>query len=228
MKHAFLKKNWPVMLLMAFAAIGITVTGIVYEQAFLRILPLYISLVISLLQTRVNRYASLMGGINSILYALVYLYYHLYASAAYALLVSCPIQIVTFIRWSKNKWKETTVLRTLTWKQRLLTALGFAVVWLGLWLLLSLTDANYALLDTTVSLLGILTSFLMMFAFTEYTGLMVLGCVINIVLYITMMRDTPEQSTYLVYTLYSFVCCCIAYVRARKVYVQQQKEQAAQ
>ena len=74
------------MILLGVTALGITVTGIVFHQAFLRILPLYISLVISLLQSRVNRYASLLGGFNSLLYALVYVYYELYGSAVYAVL----------------------------------------------------------------------------------------------------------------------------------------------
>jgi len=96
------KKKLIMPLLLGAAAILITVTGIVFGQSALRILPLYISLVIGLLQSRVSRIAPLIGGINALLYAAVYLYYGLYASALYAVLVSCPMQIATFFSWRKR------------------------------------------------------------------------------------------------------------------------------
>jgi len=225
MNRQFLKDNWPMLILMGITAIGITVTGILFHQSFLRILPLYISLTIALLQSRVIRYAPLIGGINSVLYCMVFLYYHLYGSAAYALLVSCPVQIATFIRWSRHKWGSTTIFRRMNRKQRWLTVLGFGGALLLLWLVLSLTDARYVLLDSTITMLGILISFLTMFAYIEYTGLMLVSGTVSIILYLTMIQDTPEQITYLVYTLYSFVCSCLAFVRVRKMYVKQQDEE---
>ena len=99
----FTKDNLPRLCLMAVTAVLITVTGIIFRQSFIRILPLYVSLLVGLLQSRANRYASLLGGLNSILYTLVYIYLGLYASAGYALLFSFPLQIVTFILWSRRK-----------------------------------------------------------------------------------------------------------------------------
>ena len=96
---------------MTLTGILITISGIYYKQNFLRILPLYNSLIIALLQSRVNRYSNLLGSINSILYAAVYFYYGLLASAFQALLFSFPMQLITFIRWNKNKWEKSTVLR---------------------------------------------------------------------------------------------------------------------
>ena len=228
MNRKFLKDNWFILSLMAITAVAITVTGIIFHQSFLRILPLYISLMVGLLQSRVNRYAPLIGSFNSILYGFVYIYYHLYGSAANAFLVSFPLQLITFIRWNRNKWGSTTVFRKMDWKQRLLTAAGFGITLLGLQLVLSLTDANYILLDSTTTLLGILISFLTMFAFIEYTGLMLVSGLVSIVLYLTMLRDTPEQITYLVFSLYSYICQLRAFVRARKVYAQQQTESKQQ
>lgn len=76
---------------MGITAVGITVSGIYTRQAVLNILPLYVSLVIGMLQSRVNRFASLMGSLNSVLYGVVYIYFNLYGSALSALLFSCPI-----------------------------------------------------------------------------------------------------------------------------------------
>ena len=223
MKNQFIKDNLPILILMGITAVGITVTGIVFGQSFLRILPLYISLTIALLQSRANRYAPLIGGINSILYCFVYIHYRLYGSAAYAFLVSFPIQIATFIRWSRNKWGQTTIFRKMTWKQRLLTGAGFVAAVLGLRLVLRLADANYVMLDSLTSLLGILISFLTMFAFIEYSPLMLVSGAISITLYITMMRDNPEQITYLIFSFYSMICVSLQFVRVKKLYAEQQK-----
>jgi hypothetical protein len=77
MNKQFYKDNAPLLCIMAVTAAGITIAGFLFHQSFFRILPLYISLIIALLQSRMIRYASLIGGINSILYALVYAHYPL-------------------------------------------------------------------------------------------------------------------------------------------------------
>ena len=82
---------------MGITGVLITIAGVYYKQDFLRILPLYISLIIASLQSRVNRYASLLGSINSLLYGAVYIFYGIYASAISAFLFSFPIQMLTFI-----------------------------------------------------------------------------------------------------------------------------------
>jgi len=100
-------------LIMLATAIGITVTGIIFKQDFWRMVPLFVSLFIAFMNTRVNRYAPLVGGLNSVLYALVYFSYGLYSSAAYAFFVSMTLQMVTFIRWNKKPLGNSTELRRL-------------------------------------------------------------------------------------------------------------------
>ncbi len=222
MNRQFVKENLPLLCGLAVTAAGITTAGILFRQSPFRILPLYVSLVIALLQSRMIRYASLVGGFNSILYALVYAHFHLYASATYALLVSCPIQIVTFIRWSRKPWGRSTVFRRLTAKQRLLTVVVFAGLLAGLALLLPLLGGEHSFLDSAVTLLGILTSVLTMLAYMEYAVLMVTGGLVSASLYISMLGDHPEQVTYLIFTLYSLTCCVIAGFRIGKLYKEQQ------
>lgn len=209
---------------MGCTAVLITLAGIHFKQSFLRILPLYISLIIALLQSRVNRYASLMGSINSLLYAAVYVYFGLYGSAFSALLFSFPIQLLTFIRWNKNKWKHSTVLRKLTVKQQLLILAGFAVALVATWIILPLIGSQYVFLDSLTNLLGILIYFLTMFAYVEYTFLMIVNGIIGIILYISMLEATPEITTYLIFSVYSFICIVFAFFQARKLYNSQQTE----
>lgn len=218
------KKDIFIFILMGITAILITVTGIYFHQSFLRILPLYISLIVGLLQSRINRYASLLGSINSLLYGAVYFYYGLYGSVFSAILFSFPIQLLTFIRWNKNKWNNSTMLRKLTSKQRVLMALSFIAALVAMWIILPLIGSQYVFLDSLTNLLGIVIYFLTMFAFVEYTFLMIINGIIGIALYIQMLSESPEMTTYLIYSVYSFICILIAFFQANKFYDNQQTE----
>ena len=166
--EAPLKKGRYLLPILITAA-AITAAGLWFHQNFFRILPLYVSLFVMILSAQVNRYAFLLGGLNSILYAAVYFAYGLYGMAAYALLVSFPIQIVSFLRWKKHAYRSSVELKKLTGKQRVLAAAGFTGIWVLLYLILKQAGAAYVLLDNTVTLFGICISFLQMFAFLEYT-----------------------------------------------------------
>lgn len=210
--------------LMGCTAVLITVAGIHYNQSFLRILPLYNSLVIASLQSRVNRYSNLLGSINSLLYTVVYVYYNLYASALSALLFSFPMQMITFIRWNKNKWKKSTVLRKLSWKQRGLVTAGYFAVLAVMWAVLPLVGAEYVFLDSATTVLGVLVLFLTMFAYVEYTFCMIVNGIISIALYVEMMFNSPETAPFLIFAVYSFICILFAFFEAKKLYANQQKE----
>lgn len=223
-KKQFTATDIFMLVLMACTAILITVAGIRFRQSFLRILPLYISLIVGLLQSRVNRYASLVGSLNSLLYGAVYFYYGLYGSLFSAVLFSFPIQLVTFIRWNKNKWEHSTVLRKLSFKQRLVLSVCFAAALIAMWIILPLLGSQYVFLDALTNILGIVIYFLTMFAYIEYTFLMIVNGVIGTALYISMLGDSPEMTTYLIYSVYSFICISIAFFQAKKLYCDQQAE----
>lgn len=224
MKSMFSKKDIFIFILMGITGVLISITGIFYNQSFLRIFPLYVSLVIGLLQSRVNRYASLMGSVNSILYGVVYFYYGLYGSALSAVLFSCPIQMLTFIRWNKNKWEQSTVLKKLTAKQRILLSAGFMVSLVVMWILLPYFGAKYVFLDSVSTLLGIIIYFLTMFAFTEYTFLMLINGVISIALQTEVAIATPETVPFLIFSVYSFICIIFAFFQARRLYQKQNQK----
>lgn len=219
----FIKQNLFMIVLIICTAVLITVAGVYYKQSFLLIWPLYNSLIVLLLHSRVNRYGSLMGSLNSLLYTVVYFHYHLYGSALSALLVSFPMQMLTFIRWNRNKWKQATVLRRMDTKQRLLTLLVYAVSLAVMSVVMPLLGAEYAFIDSASSLLGVFTQVMTMLAFVEYSVCMFIGCGLSIVLYITMIVDQPETATYLIYSVYSLICTFFTTVRARKMYSEQQQ-----
>ncbi|MBR0144840.1 MAG: nicotinamide mononucleotide transporter [Clostridia bacterium] len=226
-KLSFFRENLPMLLGLAVTAASVTLTGIFFHQSFWRILPLYVSMAVALLQSRMNRYASLLGSVNSLVYAAVYFYYRLYASAAYALLVSCPVQAVTFVRWSKKPWGRSTVFRKLSRKARLLLLLGAVLAEGILLLVLFLTGGSHTLLDSSITLIGIVTALLTMLSYIEYAPLMVLNGILSILLYIMMLGEHPEQTTYLCFTLYSLASSTIAFFRIRKLYAKQQAAAAS-
>ena len=104
------------------------------------------------------------------------------------------------------------------------TTAGFAVVWLAVILILSRTASDYRVLDTTISLVGILASLLAMLSYIEYVTLTALGQVFSLILYISMLKTNPEQLTYLVYSVYSIICIIRAFICTRQIYDEQQKE----
>lgn len=222
----FTKDKIPTLCLMGITAVLITVTGILFKQSFLRILPLYISLTVGLFQSSANRYASLIGGFNSILYAIVYWLLGLYASAGYAILFSFPIQIITFIQWSRHSYGSSTRFRKMTGKQRILTAILFMASFVALYIVLTLNGSNYAIMDNLSSLIGILISVLTAIAFIEYSWLMLPSGLFGIALNITVMMNEPAQITYVIFSLYSLFCVTKGFFRVQKLYAQQQAEDA--
>lgn len=222
LKQKMSKKDMFITIIMMCTAVLVTVAGVYYKQGFLRILPLYVSLIIGSLQSRVNRYSNLLGSVNSLLYGAVYFYYNLYGSALSAVFFSFPIQMITFIRWSKNKSGHSTVLRRMSKKQLIVLILAYAVALAALWVLLPLIGSEYVFLDSATTLLGILIYFLTMFAFVEYTYFMLINGVINIALYISMLGDSPETMSYFIFSIYSFICVAFASFEAQRLYKQQQ------
>ena len=157
----FIKSNLFLCITIAITFILILTTGIVFGQAFWKMLPLFISLVVMLLQAKVNRYAYLLGGLNSILYAVAYFSMGIRESALSALLMSFPLQVITFILWQRKTRGNVTALRKLNaWAITGITV-SFALVWAAMffWFPHDETAGTFTvLMDTTTTLLGFITT----------------------------------------------------------------------
>ena len=222
-----IKKINPLLIMLFAEVVLISAAAIIFKQPFFRVLPLYVSLVIYFLQSRINRFAPLVGAINSILYTGVYLYFKLYVSAASAFFYSFPSQIIIFIKWCKNPYGSSTVLKKMTKKQKLITLLSFVVSWLALSIVLSFTDSNQALLDNTSSLLGIFVGVLMFLSFSEYTSLNVVSMLSCIALRIALIvQGNYEFVTYLIFDIFAMVCTMKSVFSAKKLVEEQTKEVA--
>lgn len=221
------RKNILKYALMVLTAILITATGIYYHQHPLKVLPLYISLVVGFLQTSANRYSLLIGGFNSILYTIAYIIMGLYGSAAQAFFFSCLFQLASFVLWNRRKSGRSTRFRKLPGLARAIIAAGFIVAFAVVALLLRRSGSASPVLDSLSSLLGALTTVLTLFAFIEYSWLMMPSVIITGLLYLSTMRTNPGDVTFLIFNIYSLICVTHGFFSVRRLYKEQQKEETA-
>lgn len=207
------KQNAPgrfIYVLMAGTAAGITVTGILTQIPWIKILPLYISVVIFMLQSKVSRTAYLLGAFNSLLYAYVDFSYGLYGTVAYDILFSSAIQLFTYFHWKKRSQGQTVRLKKMSAGQYVLWSAVFLAVFFGFSAVLSYFGSAYRFFDTLLPLLGIAVSVLTAFAYVEYGALQLIHLSLNVALNITMLGEHPERVPYLIYSLYAFICVVFA------------------
>ena len=209
--------------LLIVSAISITVTGIVFRQSVIRIIPLYVSLVVGMLQSRASRFSYLLGGMNCIIYTIAYISLGLYAAAASALLFSCPIQLITFWRWSKRSYKHSTEFRKLSTQQWIIGGVVFAITFVIVQFVLNAASSNYPTLDNLSTLVGLAVTLLSLLSYREYSWLNPITCLISLILYFMMSLDDPAQITYLIYGINSMICIIMQYFSVRKLFAEQRE-----
>lgn len=209
-------------ILIAITFCLILVSGIITKQKIAFMIPLFVSLAVMALQAEVNRNAFLIGGINAGIYAVVYIFMGLYASAASALLFSCPFQLVTFFNWKRRAYGKATIFKKLSGKARAIIAGGCLLAFSVSQLILVWMGSDYAILDNASSLIGILVSVLSLLGYIEYIYLQILGTVLTIALNIQVTLSNPAHITYLIYSLYCMYCLIVAFGNVRKLYKEQQ------
>ena len=205
-------------------AIGITATAIVFHIPCYRVFPLYVSLFIMLWQSKVNRFAFLIGGFNSIYYAAIDFCFTLYASALNCLLFSCPMQIISFFSWKKNRVgkSKSTTFKRMSWLQRILLVVFLIAVWLGCCFLTNRTSGAVEFLDMAGSLIGILALILTACCFVEYAIFSVISVGITTTLYLIMIFEgTYDIIPFFIYIIYALVCRLLASKNTSVIYKQQ-------
>lgn len=218
------KKRDYLPILMAITAIGITVTAIVFKQLFLNVLPLYISLFVWMFQSKLSRYAFVVGAVNALLYAFFYFRSNLYVSAIYAVAFSFTMQVISYFMWKRRPSGNSTIFRTLSKKQIIIGLIIILAVWAIIAVFLSKTNSQHQFLDIFLSILGILGTFLCMLAYAEYVPISILTGVVDLILSFALMLDNKAQSTYFIFNIYSLICRFIAMKNIAKTIKKQREE----
>lgn len=210
--------------LISLTAVAITVAAVLTKCPVYRIIPLYVSLMVMYLQTKASRFSFLLGGCNALYYGIVYVALGLYGMAMYNAFVACPIQIVTYIRWKRRTVANATVLKRLTAGQRIGGVLAFAAAWTALYFVLRVFGSEYLILDNSVTLISVCANVASLLYLIEFPYIQCVSYVVNIALYIQMIRDDARQWTFLIYAVYALVCVVISAVYMQKLYNWQRKE----
>lgn len=222
--HATTKK-----ILMCITGAFIIATSIITKQHPIRVLPLFVSLFVMLYQTEARRSAYLIGGLNAALYAFIYFFYFkLYGNAISSILISCPLQIATFVFWKKNAYKKSTYFKKMSNRMRIWISVGSAAVFALFFAALTALGSPYAILDNASTILGTIITVIILFAYIEYAYLMPIHTLLALMLQIQLYMNDPVSLPHLIMAVYNFYCGINIFITVRKLYRQQQAEIAAQ
>lgn len=227
MKKILIPKEYRgTFVLMIVTSVMVAASAIFTKQNPIKVLPLFVSMLISYLHTRANRYAILLGALNSILYAVVFIGYGQYASAASCLFYSFPIQLYSFLRWRKRSYQSTTYFKRFSTKLRILIAVGFLLVTgVTAWLLRN--QGFVLMLDSAVSISGFCNIIFMTFGMVEYPFFLILTCAQCIVMYSFMSFENLELLSFLIFYVYSLICYTRTAIFVNRTYQIQQQEKKA-
>ena len=216
----FYKQNKILAILLSVTFVLILTTGIIFKQYWLKLLPLFISLIIMALSAKVNRYSFLLGSFNSLLYCYYYFSEGLMSNLLYAILVSFPLQLISFFTWHRKSKGSITELKKMTPLQLVIGITAILAGWATLFTTVSLINgASYSLLDSITTTLGITITILSMLRFSEYALLQIINGMITIFMHVSIFFDgKPENITYIIFSVYSFICVIMALVRMHKTH----------
>ena len=148
----------------------------------------------------------------------------LYATAAQALFFSCFFQFAGFISWNRRKYGSSTVFRKLSARMRIILALALTAGFLILCAVLNMLGSAYMVLDSLSFFLGSAISVLTLFAYVEYTWLMLPSGLVSIMLNLQTLQANPGQWSYVVFSIYSMICVTMGFFSVRRLWKQQNQE----
>ena len=142
---------------MAVTGIIILVCAIVFKQMFIKVLPLFFSLLIMLFNSRANRIGFILGSINSCIYIIGYLMEGVYGTVA-STVFGIVIMLISYFRWKNNAYGKATVFRRFSTRGRVLLALVLCVAWAATSFVLSKIGGTATAIDGLTMVLGFANS----------------------------------------------------------------------
>ena len=204
---------------MACAAALIIVFAIRNEQTFFKTLPTLITLVVQLLNVRVSRFAFLLGSCNAAIYGLVFLSEGLYFSMISALVISFPLQMLSFFNWSKKRTAgNVTELRYLGLKRLVLVIFAVLAGWAITYFALApfFSGAKMPAFDTLLFPLGIMITALSAMRYIDAQYINIVSCTLNIVMWALICMNEPGNVNYMIisaYNLFMIIKASISWTR---------------
>ena len=197
-------------------------------KSVIKTLPTLITLVVQLLLVSANRNAFLLGGCNAALYGFSYILQGLHFSAISALLISSPIQIISFFTWRKNSDKKKVIFKRMSPPVFILTVATMLAGWAACYFLLSpfFADAASPVLDTLTFSIGTVVTVIVAMRYIESQYFNVISCMIQLVLYIILSNMDPTNISYVVISAYNLIKVAQAAHSWTRQYIDQRKQSA--
>ena len=190
--------------------------------AVIKTLPTLVTLIVQVLLVSANRNAFLLGGCNAALYGVSYLLQGLNFSAISALLISSPIQIISFFTWKKNSSGKEVRFKRMSPLVLALTVGLILAGWAGCYFGLSrFFDGSYPALDALTFSIGTVVTFIVAMRYIESQYMNTVSCLIALVMYIMMSIKDPTNMSYIVISLYNLVKVLQAAISWTKQYISQ-------
>ncbi len=218
-----IKRVWFEYLPMAITAIGILVCAIVFKQMIIKVLPLFFSLVIMLLNAKANRIGFLLGALNSCIYIIGYFMEGVYGTMA-STIFGIAMALIAYFRWRKEAYGKATIFRSFSGKQRALfgglLVLAWAICAFVLWKL----NGTAVVTDGLILVLGVVVPILTIAAYIESPALNVISCLTQLILWaqVVFIDKKTASLTYLIYTSYALYMTVRTFFRWLSLYKEQQ------
>ena len=200
---------------MAVTGIGILVCAIVFQQMIIKVLPLFFSLLIMLLNSRANRIGFILGAINSCIYIIGTV-----ASTVFGIV----IMLITYFRWKSNAYGKATEFRRFSTRGRALLALVLCAAWAATSFALWKMGGTATIMDGLTMVLGFAVNILNIVAYVEAPFLNIISglCQFALWMQIVFINKNYAALTYLVYSIYCSYMIIRTFYRWLALYKEQQ------
>lgn len=208
---------------MAVTGIGILVCAIVFQQMIIKVLPLFFSLLIMLLNSRANRIGFILGAINSCIYIIGFIMEGVYGTVA-STVFGIVIMLITYFRWKSNAYGKATEFRRFSTRGRALLALVLCAAWAATSFALWKMGGTATIMDGLTMVLGFAVNILNIVAYVEAPFLNIISglCQFALWMQIVFINKNYAALTYLVYSIYCSYMIARTFYRWLALYKEQQ------
>ncbi len=223
MNNKTVKKIFMDYVPMAITAIGILVCAIVFEQMFIKVLPLFFSLIIMLLNAKANRIGFLLGALNSCIYIIGYFMEGVYGTMT-STLFGIAMALIAYFRWKKDAYGKATVFRSFSGKQRILLSGLLVLAWAICAFVLWKMDGTAVVTDGLALVLGVVVPILNIVAYIESPALNLVSIATQLFLWVQVVFIDGKMAnlTYLIYMAYALYMTVRTFFRWLSLYKEQQ------
>ena len=208
---------------MILAFFAILIFAIIFQEKFINVLPLFISLVVYFLKSKAHPFAFLLDALNCMIFVVIYYQQGLYGSVI-SISIGIVLAVLAFVRWKKNAYKQSTVFKKMHTAGRIILAVVLLAAWGVSCYALNKMNGSQVALDGLVLVLGFLIPLLNVFAYVDVIPLNLLNQFIACVIWIcVVIEGDMAKLTYVASTIYSVSMSIVQSIVWIKLYKEQQK-----